>query len=101
MSGGRGNRKFYVTEIDRIEQSWAVKAPKSKLTAEEIEAGYERLAKSFGFYRTLLFMEKKTPFNRKELLKWSVSEFKYNLLFLSWENHTEAEYNKILEKKKR
>ena len=101
MWGGLGNRKFYVTEIDRIERKWSDQSPKSKLTNEEIEAGYDRLAKTFGFYRTLLFMEKKTPYKRDELLKWSVQKFKHNLLFLSWESYTDQKFSEILEKKKK
>ena len=99
MRGGRGSGKFYVTEIDRIEESWSKRYPKSKLTDEEIEAGYDRLARTFGFYRTLLFMEKATPFNRQELLKWSVEDFKYNHLYLSWESHTAEKHSKILSDK--
>ena len=99
MFGGPGNRKFYVSEIDRIEKSFSDKSPKTALTPEEIEAGYQKLAGSFGFYRTLLFMEKKTPYKRDELLKWSVQQFKHNLLFLSWESFTDQRYQDILEKK--
>ena len=99
MSGGTWHRKFYIGEVDRIEQSFASRSPKTTLTDQEIEAGYDRLAKSFGFYRTLLFMEKKTPYKRDELLKWTVQQFKHNLLFLSWESYTDQKYSEILERK--
>ena len=99
MFGGRGCGKFYITEVNRIEDKWAKEYPKTQLTSEELEAGYGRLSKTFGFYRTLLFMEKATPFNRNELLKWSVLDFKYNHLYLSWESYTGEKLNKILSDK--
>ena len=101
MRGGRGNRKFYIAEIDRIERHYSEQSPSTTLTPEEMEAGFDRLARTFGFYRTLLFMEKKTPFTRKELLTWTVSEFKHNLLFLSWEQFTENRYLDIIKDKKK
>jgi hypothetical protein len=100
MRGGLGCGKFYINEINAIERKWSEKAPQTKLDPEEIEAGYDRLDKSFGFYRTLLYMEKETPFNRKQLLTWNVAEFKHNLLFLSWKGVTDKKLIEILKNKK-
>lgn len=37
-------------------------------------------------------MEKATPFNRTQLINWTVAEFKYNLGYLSWESEIERKY---------
>lgn len=45
-------------------------------------------------------MEKSTPFTRKELLDWSVMEFKFNMRYIAWKNHTDEKYEKIVNSKK-
>jgi len=45
-------------------------------------------------------MEASTPFTRKELLEWSVMEFKFNMKYIAWKNHTEEKYQEIMNKKK-
>ncbi len=100
MRGGLGSGKFYVSEVGRIEQNHAANLPPTGYTDEQIQAGYEKLAKSFGFYSTLLFMEKQTPFTRDQLLEWTVRDFKFNLRYISWKNHIDEEYAKIMRDKK-
>ena len=100
MPGGACRRKFYLSEVGRIEEWHTSNLPKNGYTPEQIEAGYGRLAENFGFYYTLLFMEKVTPYKRAELLEWTVQEFKHNLRFIAWQNHTDEEYAKIMKRKK-
>ena len=45
-------------------------------------------------------MEKVTPFTRKELLEWTVEEFKYNLRYVAWQNYTDEKYSDIMKRKK-
>lgn len=99
MYGGHGYRKFYLSEIGRIDDRYQSQVAPSKYSNEEVLAGFDRLAEKFGFYSTLLYMEKETPFNRKELLEWSVSEFNYNLVYLSHYNATIKRYQEALNKK--
>ena len=98
MLGGNGSGKFYVTEINRIEGEHKANLPPGGYTPQQIQAGYDRLGKTFGFYRTLLFMEKQTPYKRHELLNWTVAEFMFNLRYISWENETEKKYKEIMSK---
>ena len=100
MLGGAGRGKFYVSEVGRIEQAHAANLPPSGYTDQQIEAGYEKLAKSFGFYATLLFMEKQTPYTRDQLLGWTVRDFKFNLRYISWKGHVDEAYAKIMKEKK-
>ena len=100
MRGGHGHRKFYLIEIGRIDDRHQKQVAESKYSNEEVLAGFDRLAEKFGFYSTLLYMEKETPFNRKELLNWSVSEFNFNVVYLSHYNATVKRYQEILNKKK-
>ena len=99
MWGGHGHRKFYLAEVSRIDQRHQSQIVKSEYTNDEIQAGFDRLGQKFGFYGTLLYLEKETPFNRKELLKWSVAEFNYNLVYLSHYNNTIKKYQEILDLK--
>jgi hypothetical protein len=101
MHGGLGNRKFYLAEIDRIEASQSRLLPKTSYTSEEIEAGIDKLAKAFGFYGTLLFMEKATPYKRDELLMWTVEEFNSNLTYIAWENEKAKKLQEIKERKRK
>lgn len=100
MPGGAGHRKFYISEVDRIEHKYKADLPPGGYTDEQIKAGFEGLAKKYGFYRSLLFMEKSTKESRHELLGWSVAEFKYNLGYLAWENEIDKRYFDIKNPKK-
>lgn len=100
MFGGLGHRKFYVNEIDRLESEHREKLPGSKYTNEEIQAGFDRLANAFGFYGTLLYMEKETGFKRKELENWTVYEFNANIQYLAWQAKAIKDYHDIMTKKK-
>lgn len=100
MRGGHGNRKFYRYEVDRIESFYQSQYPKSTgYTTQEIEAGFESLAKQFGFFHTLLFMEAQTPYNRDQLEKWTVAEFKNNLLYLAHHGKVMKRYQELINKK--
>lgn len=100
MYGGRGPGKFYCMEVRRIEDNASADLPKSGYTPEQIEAGFDKLAKAFGFYSTLLFMESSTPYKRDELLKWTVNEFKFNLKYLAWKSHMDNKLAEIMKRKK-
>lgn len=100
MSGGRGHSKFYLTEVNRIEERHAKQLPPGGYTPQQIEAGYKALADTFGFYHTLQYMEEITPFTRKDILDWSVAEFKYQLRYSAWKSHTDKKYHDIINPKK-
>ena len=100
MWGGLGYRKFYFTEVERIERKIKSDQPTGGYSPEEISAGYQRLADKYGFYSTLLFMEKETGHKRSELLGWSVAEFYYNFNYIAWSNHIGKKYSDIIKDKK-
>ena len=95
MYGGHGNRKFYIAEVSRIDRQHSERVSKSTYSDEEIQAGFQNLSEAFGFYGTLLFMEKETPFNRDELLGWSVNKFNQNIVYLSHYKAAEKRYRDI------
>ena len=95
MFGGHGYRKFYITEVNRIEKGHVEQLPPGGYTKEQIEAGFDKLAKSFGFFHTLRYLEEVTPFKREELLAWSIAEFKFELRYWAWKNHVDKKYSEI------
>ena len=99
MCGGLGCGKFFIDEVARIESQHRSKLPKSSYTPEELEAGFERLAKSFGVYGTLLYLEKETKYKLEEIEQKSVYEIYHRLQYLAWYNHTVSEYQKIQDRK--
>lgn len=100
MRGGHGHRKFYLAEVKRIEKSFKDNSPPGGYSEDEVSAGYPKLAEKFGFYSTLLFMEVQTQYQRHELLEWTVAEFQYNLLYISWKAHFDKKYSDIIKNKK-
>ena len=101
MYGGHGRWKFYIGEVDRIESARVKNLPKSEYTDAQIQAGFEKLASKFGFFGTLLFMEKETPYKRHELLNWTVAEFYTNFAYIAWHNHMTKKYRQILKDTKK
>ncbi len=99
MWGGHGHRKFYLNEADRIERERIANLPKGGYSDAQIEAGFERLQRTFGFLGTLLYMEKETPYKRHELLLWSVAEFNTNFAYLAWHGHFMEKYAEIQKRK--
>ena len=53
----------------------------------------------FAIETTLIYLEKETGTQRKELLDWSVAEFKYNLVYLAWYNKAVKSYQDIQNKR--
>lgn len=100
MYGGLGHRKFYRNEVIKYESEWRKKFPPNSYTSEEMQAGFDKLAKAVGFYGTILFMEKETPYNRDELERWEIVKFKTNLWYIAWQNFTQKKYSEIIKKKK-
>lgn len=100
MLGGHGHRKFYLNEVDRIESEYHKTLPEIQYTSEEIQAGFDSMARTFGFFSTLLFVEKESGINRNEILKWPVKEFKNNMTYLAWQGFTMKKHNEIMSKKK-
>ena len=88
-----------MVETDTIDNEISSQIPKSNYTTEQIQAGYENLAKSYGFFHTLLYMEAKTPYKRHELIKWTVNEFYHNFVYLARAAKVEMNYHEIMEKK--
>lgn len=101
MRGGHGHRKFYSIEVNRIEGERVRNLPKGGYTDAQIQAGFEKLARTFGFLGTLRLMEKETPYRRDELLKWTVAEFYTNFAMIAWENQMNKNYRQILKDTKR
>lgn len=101
MRGGHGHRKFFLSETNRIETEFKKNLPPSKYSAEEIQAGFDKLSGAYGFYGTLLFMEKETPYNRDELERWSVKRFKGNVLYLALWSHARRLKDEALEAKRK
>jgi len=101
-----GSVIHYIREVERIEDKWGKLYPQSGYSAEQLAAGYKQVDEYFKFYGTLMFMESSTPFKREELLKWTVADFKYNLLYLSWKGEVAKKYSegqaaKVREKTKK
>ena len=101
MRGGHGHRKFFLSQTDRIEAEFKSQLPPSQYSAEEIQAGFDKITGAYGFYGTLLFMEKETPFNRDQLERWEVKKFKANVLYLARWNHARNEKDKLMEAKRK
>lgn len=99
MRGGHRHGGFYLGEVKRVEESYALRFPKFEYTPQQVQAGYAKLDQSFGFARTLRYLESQTPYKRDELVRWSVAEFKYELLQIAWDNFTERKYDEIMKKK--
>jgi hypothetical protein len=100
MRGGAGYRKFYITEAAGIEKRHVEQLPPGGYTKEQIQAGYDKLADTFGFFYTLRYLEAVTPFKRTEILEWPLSAFKYELQYLAWKAHVDKKYHDIINKKK-
>ncbi len=100
MRGGHGHRKFFLSETNRVEAEFKSQLPPAKFSAEEIQAGFDKLSSLYGFYGTLLFLEKETPFNRKQLERWPVNEFKANVLYLARWTYARNELDKLREAKR-
>jgi hypothetical protein len=100
MYGGLGHRKFYLGEVSRIEERHRTSLPPGGYSPEQVEAGLDKLAANFGFYHTLRYMEKITPFKRTEILEWSVAEFKHALRYEAWSGHFTEKYHEVLKRKK-
>ena len=100
MRGGHGHRKFFLSEVSRLEVEFKNQLPPSKYSAEEIQAGFDKLAQGYGFYGTLLYLEKETPFTRDELERWSVKRFKGNVLYLARWNHAKKILDDLRQAKK-
>ena len=83
MYGGHGCGKFYVNEVGRIESGHQEQLPAGGYTDAEIQAGFKGLVDKYGVYGTILYLEKETPFNRKELVTWSVYEIYLNIRYLA------------------
>ena len=101
MRGGHGHRQFFLRVTDRIEAEFKRELPPSQYSPEEIQAGFDKLSSAYGFYGTLLFLEKETPYNRDELERWSVKRFKANVLYLARWAYARNEKDKLLEAKRK
>ena len=103
MHGGISIGKFFVNEVDRIEQHHQSNLPKTAYTPEEIEAGFKGLASAFGVSGTLFYLQSIPPYYTKKQLEddLTVSEVYHWLRYLAWHGHTTNKYQKIMEKKNR
>jgi hypothetical protein len=101
MYGGHGRRKFYLSEVDRIESARVKNLPKGEYTDAQTQAGFPKLARTFGFLYTLRYMEKVTPYKRHELLDWTVAEFYTNFALEAWEGNIIKRYRQILKDTKK
>jgi len=90
---------FFVNEVSRIEQHHRDNLPKSSYTPEEVEAGFQRLAQSFGVSSTLFYLEKETKYTIDELEQLPVHKIYHRLRYLAWYNHVVSEYQKKQDRK--
>lgn len=96
-----GTVQHYLKQIERIEEKWKKLFPQGGYTPEQINAGYQQMDEFFGFFGTLLYMEESTKYSRDDLLKWTVAEFKYNLLYLARRNEAGKKYSDAQSEKMR
>lgn len=99
MHGGHGVGKFFITEVNHIEEHHRKNLPKTSYTPEEIEAGFEKLARSFGVSGTLFYLEKESKYTLEELEQLSVYKIYHRLRYLAWHNYTVNEYGKVMDRK--
>lgn len=82
-----------------MELAYEKQLPPNKPTQEELDAGYARLAKAFGFFGTLVAMEKETSLTGNDLLKWPIGEFKYRLLYMAHKRAVDLKHDELMAKK--
>lgn len=92
MRGGRGHRKFYISETGRIFNEYKSKLVPVDYTPEEIDAGFDNFSRAFAFFLPIRTLERATPFTRHQILKWALREFHAELIFL---NHESAMQRKL------
>lgn len=80
-----GTVQHYLKEMERIDAKWAKLFPKDGYTAEQKAAGFPQLDEFFGHYRSLLFAEKNSKWDRDTWSGKTVTEFKYFMLHLALE----------------
>lgn len=90
-----GTVNHYLKEVERIEAKWSPLYPKDGYTTEQRAAGFDQLAETFKFAGTVYYIESQCPFNRDEIVKWTVGHFKYYLLYLSRRSEVEKKYAEI------
>lgn len=99
MYGGHGYRKFYISEIDRIESEHQAKLPESRLTADEVQAGFDRLSTSFGPFLTILNIEETTSYKESEILEWQLNKFYFRIQAMAWRAFTQRKHSDLMVKK--
>lgn len=88
-----GTVNHYLKEQERIDQKWTDAFPKIAYKADEVNSGFKALGDFFGFAHTLFYVESQCPYKRDELVKWSVAEFKYYLLYLARKSEATEKYS--------
>ncbi len=96
MRGGLGHRKFYVNQVNLIEHAYRSRLLKRDYSDKEVEAGYPEFVQEFGDYGTLMALEKETPYNHQQLLKMSVKETHFRLIYLNHEAAVDRRYNELM-----
>ena len=100
MHGGHGGRLFFSGQVLKYANKLHDELPQEGYTFEEEEAGFESLAKAFGFYSTLDNIARYVGQTDKEVLKWSTNEFYTKLKLLAWRAHAQKKYGEIMANKK-
>lgn len=90
-----GTVNHYLKELERIEAKWSPLFPKDGYTGEQRAAGFDQLADAFGFAGVLWYVESQCKASREQIMRWTVAEFKYYLLYLSRRSAAEKKYSEI------
>jgi hypothetical protein len=96
MYGGLGYRKFYLTEIDRIESEHQSRLPESRLTSKEVQAGFQRLGTAYGPLLSIFNIEERTSYKEDEILTWPLSRFYNRIEIYAWQAHTQKKYQELM-----
>lgn len=100
MHGGLGCGKFFINEVDRLEQKHQSNLPKSEYSPEEMEAGFKRLALAFGVSGTLFYLQSIPPYRKKEdIERMSVYDVYHWLEYLAHDGDTKKKYSEIMNRK--
>lgn len=100
MHGGISIGKFFVSEVDRIEEQHQSRLPKSAYTPEEIEAGFQRMARAFGIPGTVFYLQSIPPYRKsEEIYRMSTYEVYFWLEYLAHDGDTKKKYGDVMSRK--
>ena len=99
-AGGRDIGKFFYDQIEQLISWHSGQLPDYTPEPEEVEAGFERLQEVFGSFATITEVGITLGLDPDILLNWSARRFWTTQLYLSHKSHVQAEYSKLIMKRK-